>query len=263
MSNSYITPEAIKWSLGNMHNLPKDQIALFFFLILSKIPRVQRGTLNEPSAFEHEFYRYLGGVIPGDGWAVYNPLEREWRAGEYINSTVYGRLLNGSHRWTSEENGFFKRSPASGWPANFELTDKGFDNLRKRLSPPCLKSAYRLPLTSLAIYYYRFENVGYFSPKSACDLVQQFKLEVISRFERLSELFVDGPQYLRGDLLRTLPLSVQEKVDCYPSSPFGAEPKSRAFLYQDDIEAISSRLEAGQDLADYIRGMLRSEGIWK
>jgi len=262
MANVYITPEAIKWSLGHLSRLPKDQLALVFFLILAKAPQVQRGGINSPSNFESEFYRYLGGAIPGNGWAVYNPFEQDWRAGEYINSTIYGRLLNGSHKWTSEGIGFFKRSPAAGWPAVFELTTKGFDNLRERLSPPCLKAPMRLPLTVLAIYYYRFENLSSFAPSTVSDLVKKYRADVVSKEQRLGELFVEGPQFLSGQLLRSEPLSEEEKISCYPPSPFSAEPKKRALLYGGDIDAINARLIEGQDIADFVRNILRDKGIW-
>lgn len=259
----YITPVALQWALKQLIEIPKDQLALLFFLMLAKEPLVSRGQLGNTSAFENEFRRYLMGPIKGGGEAVFNPFASEWRAAEYINSTVYGRLLNGSHRWTEGAEAFFFRAPTTTWPAKFTINDSGFNNLRLRASPPCLKSSYRLPLSAIAIIYYRFINLSDFSPHTLDDLVKKYKDEVLSKNHRLMELFVAGPNFLSNVIFRSIPLSETEKISCYPPSPYSGEPKKNILIYEDDISAIKARLAPGEDIADFMRKLLRKDILWK
>ena len=259
----YITPVAVQWALKQLIEIPKDQLALLFFLMLTKEPNVCRGQIGNPSSFEKEFGRYLSGPVKGGGDAVFNPFAAEWRAAEYINSTVYGRLLNGSHRWTEGVEAFFSRSPATSWPAKFEINDTGFDNLRLRSSPPCLKLAHRLPLSAIAIIYYRFIDLSESAPESLNDLVKLYKKEVLFINNRLLELFVEGPNFLSNVLFRSSPLSESEKLSCYPPSPYSGEPKKSVLVYEDDIDAIKARLKPGEDIADFMKKLLKKENIWK
>ncbi len=252
----YLSKGAIKWSIEQLRTLPKDQLALFFFLALAREGKVSRGTAGNPSPFEREILRYLGAPLEGGGVAAFNPFSLEWRAAEYMNSTVFGRLLNGSHKWTEGEDAFFTRTPAKGWPATLTLEEKGFDNLRGRLSPPCLKKSFRLPLTAVAVYYFRFFDLSFFSPGSMTDVVAEYRKEVLSLNERLEELFVPGPNYLRGDLFVNTALSEREKLECYPPSPFSGEVRKSVLIYADDLERIKQRLNEGQDIADFVRNLL-------
>jgi hypothetical protein len=262
-TGTYITPAALQWALKQLIEIPKNQLALFFFLMLAKVPIVSSGQFGNPSSFENEFKRYLIGPIKGGGEAVFNPFAAEWRAAEYLNSTVYGRLLNGSHRWTEGTEAFFSRSPATGWPAKFSVNDSGFNNLRLRASPPCLKSAHRLPLSAVVIIYYRFMNLSEFSPVSLDDLVKKYKDEVLSCNPRLIELFVAGPNFLSNVLFRSNSLTENEKIACYPPSPYSGEPKKSVLIYEDDIDAIKAKLTPGEDIADFIKKLLRKGNIWK
>ena len=56
----YLSKEAIKWAIEQLRTLPKDQLALFFFLAIAKEGKVSRGTTGNPSPFEKEILRYLG-----------------------------------------------------------------------------------------------------------------------------------------------------------------------------------------------------------
>lgn len=262
-NNIYLTADSIKWALIELSKVPKDQLVLLFYLMIAKSPTVQRGQNNKKSSFEVEFDRYLSAPVVGGGLAVFNPLVKKWMAANYTNSTVFGRLLNGSHHWTEGAEAFFERTPSKGWPAKFKLTDVGFDNLRSRTSPPCLKSESRLPLNALAIYYYRFEDLTLLAPQSLSDLVDIFKKDVLSCNRRLIELFVNGSVYLRGELFTNMLMHESEMVAIYPTSPYSTEPKKNALLYEDDIEAIKLRLLDGEDVSDYVRKMLRKEKIWK
>lgn len=263
MRRTYLTSAAIKWALSELKKIPKDQLALLFFLMLVKSPTVKRGKHGEPSAFEIEFQKYLSGPVLGGGSAVFNPFDQQWRAADYLNSTVFGRLLNGSHKWTEGTEAFFIREPTSSWPANFRLTDRGFDNLRERTTPPCLKNSNRLPLNAMAVYYFRFLDLSEFNPQTMPDLVAEFNKTIVNKHERLKELFVSGTNFLRGELFTHSALTEPEMIACYPPSPFSGEPKKNALLYEDDIDAIKARLSSGQEIADYIRQLLRKEKIWK
>ena len=253
----FLTKEAVDWSIRSLGGLPKNQTALFYFFIVTRCPTIDRTHEMGRKEFEREFYRYFGAPIKGGGIGVYDPFGKEWRAENYINSTVYGRLLVGSHRWTEGEESFFERRPAgSGWPATFVLTDKGFDNLRFRNSPPCLSYDYRLPLSSVSLYFYRFDDLKKYNPTSLEDVVSIFQREVLSLDKRLSALFVKGNSFM-GKLFRDTPLSEEERISCYPFAPHSSEPKSRELLYKSDIEYIESRLDDGETVAEYIHKMIR------
>lgn len=250
----YLSLQAVKWSLKRIENLPKNQTALLYFLIFAREPIVDRSGVEKES-FEEEFYRYFGGPIKGGHVAPFDPFAGEWRAENYINSTVYGRLLVGSHSWTEGSESFFERNPASGgWPAKFTLHKEGFDNLRFRSSPPCLKAQYRLPLSAIAIYYYRFREL-FFNPDSLDDLVSKYKEEVLSKYQKLAELFVDGPSCF-DNLFSDHPPNEQEMIECYPPSPFSSEEKRNVKLYIEDVERIGHDLEPGEQIADYVRDVL-------
>lgn len=254
----YLTPQAIKWAVYSLSNLPKNQTALFFFLIFAKCPDVDRTSVARRTRFEEEFHRYFGGPIKGGGIAVYDPFGKEWRAEQYINSTVYGRLLVGSHKWTEGSEAFFSRKPKSGgWPAKFELTEEGFDALKYRSSPPCLKYEYRLPLTATAIYYFRFDDLSPYNPTNLDDLISLYRKIVITTHPKLHLLFQESQKLSGMELFRRDPLSESEKLSCFPPSPFSTEEKTRALLYVDDVDLIDSRLKAGESIADYVRYLLR------
>lgn len=257
----FLSQDAILWALNHLEVLPKDQLVLFFFLALAKEGTLSRGTPGNPSPFENEIMKYLGAPLPGEGKAVFSPLEHQWRATDYMNSTVYGRLLNGSHRWTEGKDAFFSREPATGWPAKFTLNEKGFDNLRTRTSPPCLRASSRLPMTAVAIYYFRFLDLSEFAPRSLKDLVAEYRREVLDKHPRLDELFVPGPNFLSGTLFSSEALTEREMLECYPPCPSSGEPKKNVLLYKEDLEAIKTHMSAGEDVSDYVRNLLKEKGI--
>lgn len=254
--SKYLTLQAIQWSINRLADLPKNQTALLYFLIFPHSPKVDRTNPSSNASFIKEFYRYFGGFIKGGGIACYDPFAREWRAEEYLNSTVYGRLLVGSHKWTEGDEAFFLRDPRSGgWPAQFLLTDGGFNNLKYRSSPPCLKFDYRLPIKVMAVYYYRFDDLSDLDLSGLEDLTEQYRKTVISKHPRLGELFKEGPSYL-GSLFTDEPLAEANKISCYPPAPFCNETMTKQLLYTGDVEYIRTKLKAGQTIADYIRKLL-------
>lgn len=256
----YLSPRAIKWSIENLSLLPKNQTVLFFFLIFATCPEVDRTHPAKKIKFESEFNRYFGGPIKGGGVAVYDPFGKEWRAENYINSTVYGRLLVGSHKWTEGSEAFFSREPKSGgWPALFYLTEDGFNNLKYRDKPPCLKYEYRLPLPATAIYYYRFEDLSYLNPSTQEDVISLFSNRVINSHPQLNSLFRNGIKFNEKELFREYPISEAEMISCFPPSPFCSDEKARALLYVEDLELIKSELKDGLTTADYVHNLLMRE----
>ena len=257
---NYISPKAIKWALGELQRLPKNQTVLLYFLIFSKSPNVDRSSESK-SEFEDEFYRYFGGRIRGEGCAVFDPFAGAWRAENYINSTVYGRLLVGGHRWTEGEESFFERlPPSSGWPAKFIATEKGLENLLYRSSPPNLKRENRLPIHALATYYYRFSNLDE-AIRTNQDLVEYFRQDILGRNSLLVKLFVEGLVYPHQDFVQSAPLSESEMVACYPQAPFSNKECKNVRLYRDDIHRINKRLKTGQTIADYISTLIAKECV--
>src|SRR4030042_2055188 len=253
----FITAKAVRWSVNQLNLLPKNQTALLFFLIFAVCPEVGSSNSKSRQEFETEFHRYFGGPIRGDGIAVYDPCGGQWRAENYIHSTVYGRLLVGSHRGTEGTEAFFQREPkAGGWPAQFELTDKGFDNLKYRNESPSLRYEYRLPLTAIATYYYRFDDISHYHLVDQRGLVQLYKQKILSKHSRLGELFVEGSWFL-DTIFSAQSLTEKEKISCFPPSPFMGEPQQRVLLYADDIDYIKGQLKDGETIAEYVHNSIR------
>lgn len=251
----YLTQEAIEWSLKELKRLPKNQTVLLYFLIFGKEPVVDRGRAFSP--FEVEFYKYFGAPIKGGGTAVYDPFSGEWRAENYITSTVYGRLLVGGHKWTEGQESYFSRTPAgSGWPAEFGLTERGFENLLFRSSPPCLKSEYRLPLYAMAIFYYRRDPLPD-QCSTIDDLVGRYVDEVVDRHKTLKKLFTAGYAFSGSKLFDSQELSYNSYQACYPSPPYSTKEQLSVRLYKEDVSEIKKNLREGLSLADYVSEMIK------
>lgn len=252
----YLKPKTIKQALRILGGLPKNQTALFYFLIFATCPEITKKGQVDAYVFEREFYKYFGGPIKGGGTAVFDPFGHEWRAENYLYSTVYGRLLTGSHKWTEGSEAFFVRKPSGGgWPATFNLTNSGFDNLKGRSHPPYLKHDFRLPIAAVAVYYYRFSDLSSFNPQCVKDVVSQYKKEVLSKHTRLKELFIETSG-IPDDIFQNKIPSEEEMINCYPSSPYSTTEKTREFIYSDDVEFIKSKLSPGQQVADYVRALI-------
>jgi hypothetical protein len=252
----YLKPQAIKQALKVLSGLPKNQTALFYFLIFATCPEITKKEETDAYVFEREFYKYFGGPIKGGGTGVFDPFGHEWRAENYLYSTVYGRLLTGSHKWTEGSEAFFDRKPSGGgWPATFKLSDRGFDNLKERNSPPCLKYDYRLPIAAVAIYYYRFLDLSSFNPQSIKDVVSRYKKDVLSKHPRLKELFIETLN-MADNIFQNKRPSEEEMINCYPTSPYSTKEKTRELLYRDDVQFIKSNLKPGEQVADYVRALI-------
>ncbi|MBA6293124.1 hypothetical protein H4J58_08245 [Colwellia sp. MB3u-70] len=253
----FISQKATKWALSELKKLPKNQTALLYCLIFKRSKIVDRS--SNRAEFENEFHRYFGGYIKGGGVSVFDPFAHEWRASNYLNSTVYGRLLVGGHRWTEGDESYFIREPkGSGWPAKFIFTDDGFNNLLYRTSPPNLKNENRLPLLAIATYYYRFEPLEK-AYNSQQELVNKFVSEVLSNDPLLIKLFVDGVAYNSKDYFVENDLTESEKISCYPAYPDMHKETVNTRLYGDDIKKIKTLLKDNQTIADFINALILKE----
>jgi hypothetical protein len=253
----YLTADAIVWARSQLANLKKDQAALLWCLILSKTPTVQYDS-SQKSDFVIEFNRYFGAPIPGRGVGVFSPIDSKWKAENYLQSTVLGRLLNGSHWWTSPDRGFLERAPKDKWPAHFSFNKEGADRLFLRKGAPSTSGVARLPLAAIAIFYYRFDPLSLGADPSIEELVDLYKQEVLSLNPLLCELFEADTAVYWGQLFADISLSEQERMSCFPSSPYGGEAKQNALLYVEDVRELHQRLGEGETIADLVRHFLRA-----
>ena len=226
---------------------------------MSRSPKIGTPHSADRLSFENEFYRYFGAPIAGGGTGVFSPLGGEWKGENYIQSTVYGRLLNGSHWWTSPENGFLIRegqSTANRFPAKFSVSNGSLNRLFLRTSPPCLKHDYRLPIEALAVYYFRQQNLDESQPKTIDDIVSLFQDQVISRNQALSNLFRSESLAYWGSLFSTSPMTEVVYRGCYPLSTHAGKPKTRLLIYADDVDRLRSKAKPGETDADTLARVL-------
>ena len=211
----FVSASAITWAASELRKLPKDQLALIFALIVSKVPNIDypRGVADNPFTSEMKKYLWAPKSISANG--IFNPIDGQWRADNYFQSTVFGRLLNGSHSWTSPEVGYFERLPKSGWPAKIEFSEDGFGRLFLRTAPPCLKFEYRLPILALAIYYYRQINLSALVLETPQDLVDHYSTEVLSSNPLLTKLFIHELPVFWGQLFQDTEIDPDEYVACF------------------------------------------------
>lgn len=257
ITGKFVSESAVKWALSELKKIPKNQLALIFALIVSKCPEISYPKGSPKGPFELEMGRYLDAPIDQTKDSVFNPIEGDWRARDYIQSTVYGRLLNGSHSWTSPEVGYFERTPKSGWPAKIVFSQQGYDRLFIRTSPPCLKSEYRLPVLAIAIYYYRqidLANLDVDSPQSLVDL---YSKDVISTNPNLVKLFDFELPVFWGELFNPLAMTRQQYISCYN----GAASKAQTKLAFDKelIDSIHARLKQGDSIENFITRAITKE----
>lgn len=252
----YVTKEALLWARGQLSELPQDQAALFWCLILSKEPVVS-SISHVAESFIDELYRYFGAPIAGGGTGVFNPMDSKWKAENYIQSTVFGRLLNGSHWWTSPDKGFLARSRKDGWPATFQFDAGGASRLFLRQKPPSTSSARRLPIAAVAVYYYKFDRLEKSQVSTLEELVAKYRREVLVVNPELEKLFDTDTPVFWGTPFSDQELSLSEKLSCFPASPYSSEPKQNVLLYTDDVKEMQKSLIDGQTIADLVRSLIR------
>ena len=253
----FLTADAITWARGKFSELPKDQAALFWCLILSKVSRVDYDA-SQRNPFVLEFEKYFGAPILGGGVGAFSPMDGKWRAENYLQSTVFGRLLNGSHWWTSADRGFLKRSVKDGWPADFIFDKVGADRLFLRKSAPSTSHVERLPIAAVALYYYRFQPLKVSEVTNLTDLVEKYKSDVTDLNADLHDLFDWEIPVYWGSLFREDELTELEQISCFPKSPFSAEGKQNVLLYSEDVKKAQERLSEGQTIADLFRKLMDS-----
>ncbi len=254
-SGVYVSPPALEWALDQFKELNRDQIALFYCLAISVQPTVKpTRKLDDP--FVEELLRYLGAPIRGGGQAVFNPIEGKWRAPDYLFSTVFGRLLNGSHWWTGDE-GFLTRS-GKGWPAVFQFEEKGYRQLMLRIGAPNLAYKNRLPdLATALLYMSRMDLAPYGLTRDSGpeDILNCYFNTFLKSNEFLRGLFREA----EGEPLNFLTAVKPEeeiRMSCYPPSPFSSEPKKNVLLYADDVTTLNKMSHDNEMLADTVRRLI-------
>ena len=253
----FVSRSALTWSLAELRKLPKDQLALIFALILSKVPTVEYPREGHKSPFEIEMGKYLEAPISSTRDGVFNPIDGQWRAENYFQSTVFGRLLNGSHSWTSPELGYFERTPKSGWPARIEFTQRGFEKLFLRTSPPCLKREHLLPILAVAVYYLRQVDLKPFGISSTESLVRHYSELVLGQNPHVGKLFEKELPVFWGELLADHPMSRQELVECFRQSQ--PDSKEKIVVSGSMLAKVRSVLQPGDSIESFIQRAIQKE----
>lgn len=256
----YLNKAAIRWAMDSLADIPRDQSCLLFFLILTKKSTVKKGGLAGMTPFEKEFYRYFGAPIKGGGVGCFNPFDRRWMAEDYISSTIFGRLLNGSHWWTDADKGFFSRNPGSQFPAEMGILPSAFERLNERTTYPCLKPGSLLPLTALSVWYYRDEPIEVDDPTNLKDLVKKYKADVLNQNSDLNQLFFEGGAGPVNPFSGSR-ISEAEMLAIYPPCPFAGEPKTNVRLYVDDVNTVKGAGVDANQIADFFRKLIRDKGL--
>lgn len=256
----YLNKAAIRWAMDALADIPRDQSCLLYFLILTKKSTVKKGGVAGMTPFEKEFYRYFGAPIKGGGIGCFNPFDMRWLAEDYISSTVFGRLLNGSHFWTDADEGFFSRKPGRQFPAEMGILSNAFERLEDRTTFPCLKPGSLLPLTAISVWYHREEPIEIKDTTSLKDLVKKFKDDVLSLNPNLNQLFFEGgtgPINPYADE----PISEEDMLAIYPPCPFVGEPKTNVRLYLDDVDTVKRAGVDANHFAEFFRKLIREKGL--
>lgn len=246
----YVSASAITWSIRELSKLPKDQLALIFALVISKAPEVEYPKGNFVPPFLEEMQRYLSAPKSKTKMGIFNPIDSQWRADNYYQSTVFGRLLNGSHSWTSPEVGYFERTPKSGWPAKLTFTEDGYRRLFLRTSPPCLKFEYRLPILAIAIYYYRQINLAERAVKTPEDLVRVYTEDVLDSNEHLTNLFVHELPIFWGQLFQDEAITEEEYIACFVEA--GATSGQLFRIQDEDLEILRTHTPSGISIEEFL-----------
>lgn len=256
----YLNKAAISWAMDSLANIPRDQMCLLYFLILTKKSTVKKGGVAGISPFEKEFYRYFGAPIKGGGVGCFNPFDKRWMAEDYISSTIFGRLLNGSHWWTDADKGFFSRNPGSQFPAEMGILPEAFERLRDRSTYPCLKPGSLLPLTAVSVWYYRGDQIAVDDTTNLKDLVKKFKKDVLILNSNLIQIFFEGGAGPINPYIDK-PISESEMLAIYPPCPFAAEPKTNVRLYVDDVNTVKRAGFDANQIAEFFRKLIRDKGL--
>lgn len=269
----FFTNDSVNWALINLSNLPKDQTGILFYLIFSKLGGQYSGfKLNSRGksreTFEKEFLRYFSGSL-ADGTPVpFDPFSKSWRADNYIQSTVFGRVINGSHWWTHPEKGFISRNPATGWPAEFKPHPEALNRLRERTTPPNLTSPNKIPLVALTAWYYRFEDIsGICTTENVLDVMKHYlsslrlkpnsEALIFSDIRETGESLQVNPYMLSSVKISPVSITKAEAKSIFPSRTQIMELRKNLRVFEVDFEKIKRMRVAGEDDADVIRRLIQ------
>ena len=211
----YISQSAVSWALKQLKQLPRDQVLLLFLICVELSSHLTNNKLGtRPTGFLAQLDRFLGVVIEPKTRRIFSVFEGKWRAEAYLQSTVIGRLLNGSHIWTSPTDGFIIRKPKSGWPAELAIAPTAISVLEANKRPPKLSHSQLPSMQALAILYFRYQELPD-GLKGIHDVVRLFQQEFPSDSDLLSRVTRDDLIFL-GQVLVTTKPKREEILSCYP-----------------------------------------------
>ncbi|CAB4622014.1 unannotated protein [freshwater metagenome] len=251
---SFVTPDAVRWALAELKKRQSDQSALFLQIALARFPKVPPRAEGE-APFIGELMRYIGVPKPNGSHQIFNPMRGEWLAENYVGSTIFGRLLNGSHWWTIGEMAILERVPSTGLPAVIRPTEETFQKLMQRTKSPYLHAGQRLPRVATAILYFRGVDVGQLSVSDPETLWRVYFEQALGSLNLLEKLFERPGEnaIFWGELFQTSKPTQEELRACYPVGG----PKAQIGIYASDMEEIQSKLKPNENEADFISRLLR------
>lgn len=215
----HISTDAITWSLKQLKALPRDQILLLFLLcveLAGRIDYIKEG--GKATGFLRELEKFIGVQIDNKTLRIFSPFEGKWRAGAYLQSTVLGRLLNGSHSWTNPTNGFIQREPKRGWPAELTVSQNAIALLEQNSKSPRISHTQLPSIQALAILYFKYETL----PGEAKDIfsvVELFKSKFPEGSPVMENVTRSDIMFLGRALVPSKP-TLSQVLDCYPPLEF-------------------------------------------
>jgi hypothetical protein len=276
----YFTIDSIRWALASLSRLPKDQTGILFYLIFAKLAGQYGGFRLDNSGhtreiFEKEFMRYFSGPLSDGTLVPFDPFSKNWRADRYITSTVFGRVINGSHWWTHLERGFISREPQTGWPAEFSPHPDALGRLLNRPDPPNLVSSNKISLVALTAWYYRFEDVSTMGEEGLDVLnVINYYLASLRLKSNTSPLIFSDVKEANGALqvnpytlsyvkISPIQITKAEASSIFPPRTKITELRKNLRVFEADFEKIKLMTAPGEDEADVIRRLLQFYGTGK
>jgi hypothetical protein len=142
------------------------------------------------------------------------------------------------------------------------LKPAALKTLENRPTYPCIRVNALLPLSALAVLYYRNEAIEVKNFNNLSDVVQKFKTEIISKDLNLDALFTPGPTGPLSPFQEDKPLE-GELISVYPPCPYKGESQINIRLYADDVSAVKNYEGISVDqFSEYFRKLIRDKGIF-
>jgi len=248
----HISTDAVSWALKQLKALPRDQILLLFLICVelsNHLTNTRLGT--QPTGFLAQLNRFLGVEIEPRKTRIYSVLEGKWRAEAYLQSTVIGRLLNGSHIWTSPTDGFLVRTPKAGWPAELAIAPSTISALKSNKRPPKLSHSQLPPIQALAILYFRYQDLPVWV-QGIHDVVDLFQQRLSGESDLISEITRGDITFLGQAVVNTKP-EPEEILSCYP--PLYS---SKIILSEETSRIAMEKAPPGIEPTEYVELLVRN-----